>query len=236
MATEMDRIRSIKVERDELHEQMGGGFPLGTLCYLEGPHSSGKSAMAQRFLYGLLENGHTATYISTELAMNEFVDQMYSLDYRIAGYLLQDKLNYVPVYPLLSSMRKRDNFLEKLMNARSIFQSDIIFIDTLSSLVGSSVRAGMTSFKFLQFLKRLSALGKVIVMTVDPDEMPSALADPFKSAATAYWVLNVTNVGGTTARILKLFRFGSSINPFEDTIGFKISPGVGIIIEITTVG
>jgi hypothetical protein len=27
---------------------------------------------------------------------------MYSVNYRVANYLLQDKLTYIPVYPLLS--------------------------------------------------------------------------------------------------------------------------------------
>ncbi|OYT45991.1 hypothetical protein B6U90_02050 [Thermoplasmatales archaeon ex4484_6] len=236
MAEKSERILSIAIDRDELHEQMGGGFPKGTLCYMEGSHSSGKSVIAQRLLFGLLENGYTVTYISTELTMNEFIEQMYSLDYRIANHLLNDRLTYIPVYPLLSSMKKRDDFMEKLMRAEKIFDSDVIFIDTLSSLVGSSIRANMSSYRFLQFLKRLSALGKVIVMTVDPDEMPASLGEPFKSSSTSYWALTVSNVGGTLARILKLMRFGGAENPFEEAIGFKVSPGVGIIIEITTVG
>lgn len=236
MTAEDDRILSIMIERDELHEQMGGGFPKGTICYMEGGHSFGKSAIAQRLTFSLLLNGHSVTYISTELTMTEYIKQMYSLDYKIASFLLSDKLNYIPVYPLLSNMRKRDLFLEKLMKAEGIFRSEVIVIDTLSSLIGSSVKAEMSSYHFLQFLKRLSALGKVVLLLVDPDEMPRDLSEPFKSASTALWSLNLSTVGGQTTRVLKILRFGSAMNPFEDSIGFKVSPDIGIIIEITTVG
>jgi archaeal flagellar protein FlaH len=183
-----------------------------------------------------MDNDFTVTYISTELSMKEFIDQMYSVDYRIASALLKDKLIFIPVYPLLSNLKKKDDFLGKLMGAENLFDSDVIVIDTLSALLGSSYLGGMSVSSFLQFLKRLSALGKVVILTVDPDEVSRELSDPFKSVATAYWNLNVKMVGGAMARILSIMRFGNSKNPFEENIGFKVTPGIGIVIEITTVG
>jgi len=236
MAQERDDIASIQIERDELHEQMGGGFPLGSLCYISGSHSSGKSVIAQRLAFGLLENKYSVTYISTELSTREFIEQMYSLDYKIARYLLSEKLTYIPVYPLLSGMKRRDDFLGKLMRAEHLFDSDIIFIDTLSSLIGHSVIQQMEPYNFLQFLKRLSALGRTIVMTVDPDEVRREIAEPFKAASTAFWNMSVKTVGGQTTRLIQVMRFGNSKNPFEENIGFKVTPGIGIVIEITSVG
>jgi flagellar protein FlaH len=236
MADKEEEILSIQVERDELHEQLGGGFPRGSICYMTGAHSTGKSVIAQRLAFGLLENKYTVTYISTELSTKEFIDQMYSVDYRVANYLLQDKLTYIPVYPLLSSIKKREDFLAKLMRAESLFESRVIVIDTLSALIGASYLGGMTVSSFIHFLKKLSALGKVVILTVDPDEVSRELSEPFKAAATAYWSLSLKSVGGTMARVLQVMRFGSSKNPFEETIGFKVTPGVGIVIEITTVG
>jgi len=229
-------IASIAIERDELHEQMGGGFAPGSLCYIAGSHSSGKSVLAQRLAYGLLQNKQTVTYISTELSTAEFIQQVYSLDYKIANFMLQDKFVYIPVYPLLSSMRKKDDFLGKLMDAEHLFESDIIIIDTLSALIGHSYVADMEPYHFLQFLKRLSALGKIIIMTVDPDEVKREIAEPFKAASTAYWQMSVKTVGGQTTRLIQIMRFGNSKNPFEENIGFKVTPGIGIVIEITSVG
>lgn len=236
MPGKKEDIFSIQIERDELHEQIGGGFPPGSICYLEGSHSGGKSVMCQRMTMGFLENGCSVTYISTELTMDEFIKQMYSLDFRISGHVLHDQLLYIPVYPLMSDMKKRDDFLKKLMRGKELFKSDIIIIDTLSALIGSSVMEKMSPQLFLQFLKKLSALGKVIILTVDPTEVNPDLSEPFKSVATSYWDMSVKTVGGSTSRIIKILRFGNAINPFEETIGFKVSPGIGIIIEITTVG
>jgi flagellar protein FlaH len=236
MPEKEEEILSIQVERDELHEQLGGGFPRGSICFMTGAHSTGKSVIAQRMAYGLLENKYSVTYVSTELSTKEFIDQMYSVDYRVAKYLLQDRLTYIPVYPLLSNLKKREDFLAKLMSAESLFDSRIIIIDTLSALLGSSYLGGMSVTTFIQFLKKLSALGKVIILTVDPDEVSRELSEPFKAASTAYWSLSVKSVGGALARVLQVMRFGSSKNPFEETIGFKVTPGIGIVIEITTVG
>ncbi|CAG0961568.1 partial DNA repair protein RadA, partial [Flavobacteriales bacterium] len=55
------------LDRDELNQMLGGGFPKGSLIMIDGPSGSGKSALCQRFAYGLLDNKNTVTYISTQL-------------------------------------------------------------------------------------------------------------------------------------------------------------------------
>ena len=227
----------INLERDELHNYLGGHLPKGAIIYLEGPYSSGKSVLCQRFTYGLLKNSHTVTYISTELTVREFIEQMYSLDFPVATPLLQGSLLYIPVYPLIYRLKSRTDFFEKLLLAQYLYQRDVLIIDTFSSLVENSLRAKEGSIKYLSFLKRLAALGKTIILTADKDELSSpVLLDPFKSASTVYLTLASREIGGSVTKIIKINRYSTAENPVEDTVGFKVSPGIGIIIEITAVG
>ena len=59
----------IHLKADELAARMGGGLPRGSTMLIEGAEGSGRSAMCQRLLYGLLQNGHSATFVSTELTL-----------------------------------------------------------------------------------------------------------------------------------------------------------------------
>ncbi|HDD59472.1 MAG: AAA family ATPase [Thermoplasmata archaeon] len=227
----------ISLERDELHNYLGGYLPKGAIIYLEGPYSSGKSVLCQRFTYGLLKNLHTVTYISTELTVREFIEQMYSLDFPIASPLLSGSLLYIPVYPLIYKLKPRTDFFKKLLTAHHLYQRDVLVIDTFSSLVENSLKAKEGAFKYLSFLKRLAALGKTIILTVDNDELANPLLlDPFKSASTVYLTLTSREIGGSITKVIKINRYCTAENPIEDTVGFKVSPGVGIIIEITAVG
>ncbi|MCD6383328.1 MAG: AAA family ATPase [Thermoplasmata archaeon] len=225
------------LERDELHNYLGGYLPKGAIIYIEGPYSSGKSVLCQRFTYGLLTHSHSVTYISTELTVREFINQMYSLDFPIATPLLQGSLLYIPVYPLIYRLRSRTDFFQKLLTAHHLYQRDVIFLDTFSSLVENSLKAKEGTIKYLSFLKKLAALGKTIILTADRDEISNpTLLDPFKSSSTVYLTLTVKEIGGSITKIIKINRYSTAENPIEDSVGFKVSPGVGIIIEITAVG
>ena len=62
-----------QIERDGLSRRLGGGIPKGALTVIAGPYGSGKSVFVERLCYGLLINGHTVTYISTEITVQGFI-------------------------------------------------------------------------------------------------------------------------------------------------------------------
>jgi len=77
----------IEIESDELHRKIGVGIPKGALMLIEGEDGSGKSIVCQRLLYGFLKNGHTVTYICSEMTMKDFISQMKSIEYRIHEFI-----------------------------------------------------------------------------------------------------------------------------------------------------
>jgi flagellar protein FlaH len=231
----MGETYRLQIPRDDLHDQLGQGLPAGTITLVEGAHGTGKSALMQRMIYGFLVNQYSVTCISTESTVRDFINQMYSLDYPISSWLLNGKLKFVPVYPLVGRSRSRKDFLGMLMGSQELFKSDIMIIDTFSSLVSNSLEGEENSIRVLGFFKRLTGMGKSIVLTIDPAEVnPKALA-PFESDSHVYLSIVVSQVGGMISRSIMVKRFASTEFRVSPVIGFRIEPNVGMVIEITSV-
>lgn len=231
----MSDIYRLQISRDDLHDQLGQGLPAGTITLMEGAKGSGKSAVLQRMIFGFLSNDHTVTCISTELTVKDFIDQMYCLDYQIASWLLNGKLKFVPVYPLIGSTRSRKDFLGMLMRARDLFTSDVIVIDTFSSLVNNSLHGVENSLDVLAFFKKLAGMNKSVVISVDPDEVDEEALSPLESDSHVYLNLIVSQVGGMISRNIVVKRFANTQYRVSPMIGFRIEPNVGMVIEITSV-
>ncbi len=229
-------MQQIKLKRDELHMMLGGGIPDGTLMLVEGEHGAGKSVLCQRLAFGLLENGRTVTIVSTELTMKDFVNQMYSLNYPVATPLLRQNLMFIPVYPLLGSTKPRDDFLGRLLGSTGLFSSDVIIIDSLSALVRSSIPTEEVVFDLLAFFKRLTGMDKSIILTLETGQLSGSMLSPLKAASHAMLEIQTKLVGGVLTRHAIVNRFSNVPSPVESVIGFRIEPGVGLIIEITSVG
>ena len=231
----MGDIYKLQISRDDLHDQLGQGLPAGTITLIEGPKGAGKSAILERMIYGFLSNGHSVTCISTELTVKDFIDQMYCLDYPIASWLLNGRLKFVPVYPLIGNTRDRKDFLGMLMSSRELFTSDVIVMDTFSSLVSNSLRGEENSIHVLSFFKKLSGMNKSVVISVDPDEVDGEALAPFESDSHVYLNLVVSQVGGMISRNIMVKRFANTQYRVSPMIGFRIEPNVGMVIEITSV-
>ncbi len=225
----------IKIDRDELHGKLGGGFPEGSLIIIEGEDGSGKSALTQRFTYGFLLNGHTVTVISTELTVRDFINQMYSLNYPIASFLLRNRLVFVPVYPLMGRVRDRKDFLGRLMHAPRLFSTDIIIIDTLSALVKASLNAETRAIQLLGFFKKLMAMDKTIILTFERGAIDEKIIMPFRSAAHVYMETKINRIGGIVNRVAFVRRYTNAQSRIENTIAFRVEAGTGMILEIMAI-
>ena len=225
----------LQITRDDLHDQLGQGLPAGTITLIEGANGSGKSAVIQRMIFGFLSNGYTVTCISTELTVKDFINQMYSLDYPISSWMLNEKLKFVPVYPLIGNARSRKDFLGMLMRSKELYTSDVIIIDTFSSLVSNSLRGEENSINVLAFFKKLAGMNKSIVISVDPDEMKERTVAPFESDSHIFLNLVVSQVGGAISRSIVVKRFAGTQFRVSPMVGFRIEPNVGMVIEITSV-
>ena len=222
---------SIALKQDELGEKLGKGIPRGTSMLLEGEIGSGRSVLCQRMIYGFLFNGHSATYVSTEQTMKGFIEQMYSLDYRISKYLQNGSLTFFPVYPLIGNTVARSDFIEKLTTSPALYEHDVLVIDSLSTLTQNRLDE-TSAVKLMAFLKKMNKLGKTVIMTV---EGSTPGVDTLRLSTDMYLCLTMKATGQGINRVINVKRFLRARKTVTDVIRFRIEPKVGMIIEITEV-
>lgn len=225
---------SFLLDRDELNQMLGGGFPKGSLIMIDGPSGSGKSALCQRFAFGLLDNKHTVTYISTQLTTKNFIRQMNSLDYPIGIKLLKGELLYIPVFPLLKESTPRIDFVQRLMGAEVLFEKNIILIDTLSALVRYSINQEK-SLELISFFKKLCGVQKTIILTIDSTEMPQNIVTEFKDAAEILMTIKMRQMGSEILRTAMINKYSRPEIQVGAMIGFKVEAKSGVMINISGV-
>ncbi|MGC8913301.1 MAG: ATPase domain-containing protein [Thermoplasmata archaeon] len=229
-----ERIFSIEIPRDGLHRRLGGGIPVGTITAITGKHGAGKSAIAQRFLYGLLKNNYRITYISTELTTKGLIDQMQSLDYQVLEYLTSRHLLFIPVFPLIGKSIPRKDFLTRLMAAKKLFESQICIIDTFSSLVKDQLTPE-TALDAMAFFKKIVAGNRAVILTFETGELAKEVESAIFSAVDILIEIEKSFGEGEIQRMMTITRYTNAQDYVGSVIGFRVEAKRGIIVDITTV-
>jgi flagellar protein FlaH len=224
----------IGLKTDELHRRIGKGIPAGSFMVIEGENASGKSILAQRLLYGFLKNGNSVTYISSELTTQDFLEQMASLGYNVATYLTEKKLLFVPVFPRIGRVVPRKDFIYRLMRAEALFRNQAVVIDTLDSLIIDKLTK-KDIFSLVSFIKKVINMNKTIIVTVSPSNMDEETLKTLRSISDIYFTIKMREVGGSIKRVINVYRFRGASMTVADTIGFRVEPKVGFVIEISSV-
>jgi flagellar protein FlaH len=237
-------------ERDRLDKELGGGIPPGSIVLMEGDYGAGKSAISQRFAYGLCEEGHTVTNLSTELTVGSFLEQMHSLDYDVVDHMLDENVLF-----LHADIGDNNNFsggdegdrkelLRRLMEAELMWESDVVIIDTFDAILRNDpkfealVRQNeerQAALEIISFFRDIISRGKVIVLTVDPTTLDEEALGPFRSIADVFLELEMVEVGNDVRRQISVMRFAGMGEQVGDTIGYSVRSGTGIVIESRSV-
>ncbi len=230
----MGILLKIKIPSDELHRRLGGGIPAGSILLVEGDRGTGKSILCQRLLYGFLKNGHSVTYISSQYTTPEFINQMEALNYDIIRDLIKRRLQFVSLYPLLVNVSERKKFLSRLVSEPRIWKTEVVVIDTISSLLPRELNEGDVK-SLSSHLKRLSSIGKVVTLTVNPDEMNERVLNVLEEISSILIRLNVKTFGGDLKNSATVVKYNNAQGVFQKIIPFRVEPGVGFIVEIASV-
>lgn len=223
---------SIELIRDELDRYFGGGIPKNSMLLFEGIDGAGKSILCQRFMYSLLKKGKKITYISTEFNTLDFIKQMDSLSYSVNDYILNQHLLFITMVPYLGKVEYNENFLEKIMASKKIFENEIIIIDTLSFLLVKKDAGEDVYYKIINFFRKLNNMNKTIIFTIDPTHLDDQFLTLLRSVADMYMYINFTQFAGETVRALEIKRFKRPKDIYMSKIPFRVEPKEGLIIEI----
>ncbi len=238
-------------DHDRLNKELGGGIPRGSIVLLEGDYGAGKSAISQRFSYGFTQEDASVTFLSTELTVSGFIDQMHSLSYDIVKPLLREELLFLHAdFDSAGALRggnentERKQLLKRLMEAETMWEPDIVIIDTFDAILRndptfeSLVRQNderQAALEIISFFRSMISDGKIIVLTVDPSTVDEEAIGPFRSIADVFIEIQMIEVGNDIRRQLQVKRFAGMGEQVGDTIGFSVRSGTGIVIESRSV-
>lgn len=238
-----DAFHHFDLKQDDLATRLGGGLPKGALIVMEGPVGAGKSVMCQRITQGLLRSKVRVAYVSTELTTRGMLDQMDSLGYGEAWDAIpEERFVFVPTHPIIGERSPRGERLARLLKVRRLYELDVILFDTFSKIVGDHMAenpdtaAAMDTVEaVLHLFKRLTGAGKTIILTLDPTQADPHALEPFTVAADIFLRMEKERVGASTNRRIVVERMSRAARRYSETIGFRVEPRVGIVIEIKAV-
>lgn len=235
-------LLSFKIDRDELAERFGGGLPRGSLVVIEGEYGAGKSILTQRLTYGLIMNDVSVTLLSTELTTAGFLDQIMSLQYDLEEALVNERLVFLSVHPIFGQTAPRGEALQRIVEARKMYEKDVVIFDCFSKFLADHAashaegRGPMEGIEgALRFFKRLTSLGKTIILTFESGQVSPQIASIFKESADVFLSLRFELVGNSASRRIIVHRLSRAKSRFGDIIGYRVEPGVGLVIEIKSV-
>jgi len=223
---------SIDLPRDELNRHFGGGIPRNSLILIEGVDGSGKSILCQRFIYSLLKTGRTVTYISSELNTLEFIKQTDSVNYRIRNYFLNGKLFFVSMVPYFGKPKYEDDYIDKIMSNRKLFENEIIVFDSLSFLLIKNGVSEKEIYKIINFFKKLNNLNKTIIFTIDPTHLDNKFLTLLRNVSDLYIVVEIETFAGQVVRVMDIKRYKRPLEVYTVRIPFRVEPKEGLVIDI----
>lgn len=232
-------------DHDRLNHELGGGIPRGSIVLIEGDYGAGKSAMSQRFSYGFCETGTTVTYLSTELTVSGFLDQMESLSYDVIDHMLNEQLLFLHADldtggALTGESKERRQLLKRLMEAEVMWSADTIIIDTFDAVLRNDpmfealVRQDeerQAALEIISFFRDIVTKGKVVILTIDPSTLDDDAIGPFRAIADVFFQLEMVEVGNDVRRQINVKRFTGMGEQVGDTVGYSVRSGTGIVIE-----
>jgi len=235
MPTAKSIILERKGEKDGFAQRFGQNIPDGSLVFMEGKEGTGKSVFCQRFCYSLLKNGYSCSYVSTQYTIKSFLRQSASVGYDVRKYLMAGRLFFISTEVMLAETLPKDTFLDGLLTCQKLFDPEITFIDSLSTLLSNSLTRD-NLVELTSFLNRLTGSGKIIFMTGNPNEWPEDIHSALKMVSDIHFKITRESMPGIgIVHNIYLEKFNGARHRFEHLTTFSVKPGTGLAIETSGV-
>lgn len=235
MPAEKSIVLKRKGEEDGFAQRFGQSIPNGSLVFLEGKEGTGKSIFCQRFCFSLLQNGHTCSYVSTQYTIKSFLRQSTSVGYDVRKYLMAGKLFFISTEVMLAETLPRETFLDGLLTCQKLFDPEVTFIDSISTLLKMSL-TNENITELTSFLNRLTGSGKIIFMTGNPGEWDERIHNAIKMLSDVHFRISRESMPGIgVVHNIYLEKFNGARHRFEHMTTFSVKPNTGLAIETSGV-
>ena len=221
------------LETDSLADSMGSRLPNRSLYVVQGDVGSGKSLMSQRLSYGLAENDVKVLVITTELTTRGWIEQMESIGYGVTEFIRSGQLMVFSRFGTIAEALP-DVGIQQVLESEAVSKADIVIIDSASSLMPDDLDEN-GRFKMMQNLRRITSEGRSIMLCVDENEMDSKLLHTLRASSEVVLDMRTAMIGGDIKRNIVVTRYLRAAGPVQSSIGWRVEPSMGFIVDITAV-
>ena len=221
------------VETDSLADTMGLRLPNRSLYVLQGVVGAGKSLIAQRFVHGMLDNGVKVLVVTTELTTRGWIEQMESIGYGVTDALREGRLMVFSRFGTVAEARP-DVGLDEVLNSEAVGEADVVILDSASALMPDNLD-DKQRFELMQKLRKITSEGRSIMLCLDPEEMNHKLLHNMRASAEVVLDLSTALIGGDLKRSIVVTRFLRAAGPVQTSVGWRVEPSMGFIVDITAV-
>ncbi len=222
-----------EVETDSLADSMGLRLPNRSLYLLQGGVGTGKSLISQRLIHGMAQNGVKVLVITTELTTRGWIEQMESIGYGMTEFLREGRVMVLSRYGTLAEARTEVS-LQDVLASPAIAAADVIVLDSASSLMPADA-SKEERFALVQQFRKIASDGRSFMLCADPEEIDASLLHSLRTSAEVVLDLENAMIGGELKRNIVVTRFLRAAGPIQTSIGWRVEPGMGFIVDITSV-
>jgi len=221
------------LEQDSLANAMGLRLPNRSLWMIQGEVGSGKSLVSQRLVFGLLENGSKVLVVTTELTTRGWIEQMESIGYPVTDYIASGRLLIFSRFGVIAETKDGVDLFD-VLDSEAIEKSDVVVVDSASALMPTGLET-VEQVNVLQKLRRVCSESRSLLLTVDPSEMDGKLLHKLRSSCEILLDMQSGFVGGEIKRTIVVTRFLRAAGPVQSSVGWRVEPYMGFIVDITAV-
>jgi len=221
------------LEQDSLANAMGARLPNRSMWMVQGVVGSGKSLISQRLIYGLLENGVKVLVATTELTTRGWIEQMESIGYPVTEHIASGRLLVFSRYGVIAESRSEVGIFE-VLESEAVAKADVVVVDSASSLISGDMNES-EMVAFMQRMRRICSDSRSVLLTIDANEMDEKLLHKMRSSSEVLLDLNAGFVGGEIKRTVVVTRFLRAAGPVQASVGWRVEPFMGFIVDITAV-
>lgn len=221
------------LEQDSLSNAMGARLPNRSLWMIQGEVGSGKSLVSQRLIFGLLENGSKVLVVTTELTTRGWIEQMESIGYPVTEHIAKGKLLVFSRFGVIADVKEGVDLFD-VLESEAVEKSDVVVVDSASSLMPTGLESN-EQLVVLQKLRKVCSESRSLLLTVDPTEMDDKLLHKLRSSCEVLLDMNAGFVGGEIKRTIVVTRFLRAAGPVQASVGWRVEPYMGFIVDITAV-
>ncbi|WP_393971821.1 flagellar accessory protein FlaH [Oxyplasma meridianum] len=216
------------IEGDELDRRMGGGLYVGQIVTIIGGNGEGKTLLSLRLSYGVMKHGTEIAYISTQFPIREFVSEAEALGYSLFNPILSGQVSYITTVFLLRKSRR--STVDEMLNNEGIKEKQMVLIDSFKKDI-------FRDFNLSDFFSKLRKFseGRVVILTVNPQDFTNEELTMIKQLSTTIINLTSKDLAGERKHIIDLMKYPMAMKSFQQAIPFRIEPGRGLIVEISSV-